>query len=185
MKKLLTLSFLAFALAFTGCNKDNDLDEILASIEDNQVSFNGKVYNVDGYINRDKDDSGEEFWIVDLFCGDNDGYVSGILQGKFFGKDVDLVKVSVSEMMFCVNVGGGASASSNEDYGFILQKQDGKLESCLGMNPSDQKLAEGSCFKSGKITSKVNGGNAVITVSGVLSDGKSLAVKLNRPFEDR
>ena len=122
---------------------------------------------------------------MDLFCGDDNGSVNGILQGTFFGKDVDLVKVGVSELLFSVEVSARNASGDFSSNGFMLRKENGKIESSLGENPWNKEPVSGSCFKSGKITSKVSGENAVITVSGTLNDGTTFAVKLNHPFEDR
>lgn len=191
MKKVFWTICAAAALFVCSCNKDETgTDDILASIEDNQLLFNGKTYPIEGYINKDVTDSGIDFWIIDLMCqSETEGFAQGILQGPFMGKDIDLADIKIEEFMFTLVCypprTESAAAAAPKEYGFMVTSEGGSVTSSFGENLWEKEEQAGSCFKSGKITSSCTADKCTVTVSATLKDGTTMAAKISRAYEDR
>lgn len=183
MKKTFIIALCALVAGFSSCTKDGEFDEILATIEDNQVSIAGKTVNVDGYAKSDG-----EFAIFDIFSSTvDDVSAGGYIQGDLLGKEIDLTKVDCKEFILSMSVSTRSSSASaagpGKEYVVHLEKLDGELVSRLGDNAWDKDPVKGSCFKSGKVKVTLKDGKATLNAAGTLNDGTDFAVKLSMTYE--
>lgn len=177
MKKLLAIALCAVAAIFVSCNKDDDFDEILASIKNNQITLNGKTYDLGGYVSCD-----EKYCVVDLFSQGRDGGAHGIIEGPYLGKEVDLAKVNIEELILDLEV-YSYGEKQEMSYGIRLEKTEGKVVSVTGTDLWDKEPTEGSCFKEGtlKATYSQSGKEEkfLLTLAGKTTDGKTVALKID------
>lgn len=183
MKKLFMFALCALSLGMVSCDKEKGEDEgngLLASISDNQMVINGKVYSfgMEGYAMVDG-----EFCVVDIQGGDENSFAGGYIQGNYLNKTVDLANLNIEVFGMCINAETySVSAADVISYTVDLYKDEEGVRSKVGQNVDwDAPYDEKSCFTSGKLTSSYKNGRVTINIEGTLTTGVSMAIKINYP----